>query len=176
MPYAVNPIDGVRTYFEDDGGPGPPIVFLPGFMEPLEVARASGLAEALSPAYRLLYVDHRGHGRSDKPHEAGAYALTTRCADVVSVLDACGLDGIGTLLDAGTDLVLGLVPSVAPTTRPQWRELAGPAVTLIDRLGFPRTTLRSRVAVTPRCGLAGASLEWARRALRLCAEVSRAFT
>src|SRR5574340_113830 len=94
MPYAVNPIDGVRTYFEDDGGPGPPIVFLPGFMEPLEVARASGLAEALSPAYRLLYVDHRGHGRSDKPHEAGAYALTTRCADVVSVLDACGLDRV----------------------------------------------------------------------------------
>lgn len=94
----------------------------------------------------------------------------------VSVLTAADLDGIGDLLDAGKELVLGLVPSVAPAVPPTWRELAAPAVTLIDRLGFPRTTLRSRVAVTPRCGLAGASTEWARHALRLCAEVSRAFT
>jgi hypothetical protein len=27
LPYATNPLDGVRTYFEDSGGAGPPVLF-----------------------------------------------------------------------------------------------------------------------------------------------------
>ena len=92
MPYAVNALDGVRTYFEDTGGAGPPVLFLAGFMEPLEVSRDTGLATALRDEFRLVYADHRGHGRSDKPHDVEAYSLRTRVADVVSVLDACGIE------------------------------------------------------------------------------------
>jgi len=55
-----------------------------------------------------------------------------------------------------------------------WKECAIPAVTLIDRLGFSRELLQNQVAVTPRCGLAGASLEWARAALRLSTDVGKA--
>lgn len=92
MPYATNLLDGVRTYFEDSGGSGPPVIFFTGFMEPLEVAQGSGLARALSDDFRLIFADHRGHGRSDKPRDAGAYALATRCADVVAVLDELGIE------------------------------------------------------------------------------------
>ncbi|MFZ2177115.1 MAG: methionine synthase [Rhodococcus sp. (in: high G+C Gram-positive bacteria)] len=92
----------------------------------------------------------------------------------VSQLTSADLDGIGELLDAGKQLALGLVPAVAPATPVTWRDAARPALTLIDRLGFPRTVLRS-VAVTPACGLAGADEEWGREALRLCTEVSSAF-
>lgn len=92
MPYATNPIDGVRTYFEDSGATGPPVLFTTGFMEPLEVARASGLAHALSDEFRLIFADHRGHGRSGKPHDVAAYALPTRCADLVAVLDILSID------------------------------------------------------------------------------------
>jgi pimeloyl-ACP methyl ester carboxylesterase len=67
MPYATNPVDGVRTSFEDSGGVGPPIVFYTGFADPLEVGKASGLARALSAEFRLVFADHRGQGGSDKP-------------------------------------------------------------------------------------------------------------
>lgn len=87
MPYAANPLDGVRTYFEDDGGDGQPILFYAGLGDPLEYARANELTDALRPEYRLVFADHRGHGRSDKPHDEAAYDLRTRVGDVLAVLD-----------------------------------------------------------------------------------------
>ena len=93
----------------------------------------------------------------------------------VSLLTARDLDGVGELLDADKHLLLGLVPTSAPQVRPTWRDVAEPAVTVVDRLGFPRSTLRDRVGVTPVCGLAGASQDWARAAVRLCADAVQAF-
>jgi pimeloyl-ACP methyl ester carboxylesterase len=92
VPYATNPVDSVRTYFEDSGGAAPPILFYTGFADPLEVAKASRLAHALSGEFRLVFADHRGQGGSDKPREASAYALPTRVADAVAILDALGID------------------------------------------------------------------------------------
>lgn len=85
------------------------------------------------------------------------------------------LDEIGEILEAGKQLVLGVVPTVAPATSVTWRDVAEPGVRLVDRLGFGRRTLAERVAVSPVCGLAGAGLEWSRRALRLVDEVARAY-
>ncbi|MEU2030216.1 methionine synthase [Nocardia amamiensis] len=85
------------------------------------------------------------------------------------------LDEIGETLEAGKQLVLGVVPTRVPATRVTWRDYAEPGVRLIDRLGFARRTLAQRVAVSPACGLAGGSLEWGRRALRLTSEVARAY-
>jgi pimeloyl-ACP methyl ester carboxylesterase len=48
----------------------------------------------LSGDFRLIYADHRGHGRSDKPHDVASYALETRCADVVAVLDECAIERV----------------------------------------------------------------------------------
>ena len=90
--YATNPLDGVRTYFEDAGGSAPPVLFYTGFADPLEVPKASGLARALSDEFRLIFADHRGQGRSDKPTDVYAYALATRVADVIAVLDALNID------------------------------------------------------------------------------------
>ncbi len=92
MPYASNPMDGVCTYFEDAGGSAPPVIVYAGLMDPLEWSQASGLARALGDEFRLIYADHRGHGRSDKPHDAGAHALRTRVADAVAVLDALDIE------------------------------------------------------------------------------------
>lgn len=92
MPYATNPVDSVRTYFVDAGGVGPPVLFYTGFADPLEVAKSSGLAGALSGEFRLIFADHRGQGGSDKPREASAYALRTRVGDAVAVLDALGIE------------------------------------------------------------------------------------
>ena len=94
MPNAKNGLDGSRVYFEDDGGDGSPVVFLGGFLDPVELVRCSPLAQALlavSEEFRLIFVDHRGHGRSDKPHEARSYAMPVRVADAVAVLDELGI-------------------------------------------------------------------------------------
>jgi pimeloyl-ACP methyl ester carboxylesterase len=88
MPYVTNPLDGVRTYFEDDGGGGEPLLVYPGFSDPIAYARQLALSRGLAGTYRLIFADHRGQGRSDKPHEAAAYALPIRAADAVAVIDA----------------------------------------------------------------------------------------
>ena len=57
--------------------------------------RASNIAQAvqeLPEEFRLIYVDHRGVGRSDKPHEVEAYAMPLRVADAVAVLDELGIE------------------------------------------------------------------------------------
>jgi pimeloyl-ACP methyl ester carboxylesterase len=92
MPYATNPSDGVRTYFEDSGGTAPAVLFYTGFADPLEVAKSSRLAQALTGEFRLIVADHRGQGGSDKPRDVDAYALVTRVADAVAVLDVLNID------------------------------------------------------------------------------------
>lgn len=95
MSSATNARDAARVYFEDDGGEGTPVVILGGFLDPIDLVRRAPIARALrelADEFRLIYVDHRGHGRSDKPHEAGAYAMPLRVADVVAVLDELGIE------------------------------------------------------------------------------------
>lgn len=53
----------------------------------LESWRERGYTEVLGGDYRLIMIDARGHGRSDKPHEPSAYVRELRAADVVAVLD-----------------------------------------------------------------------------------------
>jgi pimeloyl-ACP methyl ester carboxylesterase len=92
MPFATNPLDGCRTYFEDDEGDGPSVVLLNGLGDPIVASRAWGVSQRLAGACRMLYVDQRGHGRSDKPHDASAYAMRLCTADVLAVLDASRVD------------------------------------------------------------------------------------
>jgi cobalamin-independent methionine synthase catalytic subunit len=86
------------------------------------------------------------------------------------------LDAIGEVWDAGTPLLLGLVPSTPPSGRVSDKALARPALDLADRLGFARHRLAGLAVPTPTCGLAGASPDWARRALTLSREIAALFT
>jgi methionine synthase II (cobalamin-independent) len=84
-----------------------------------------------------------------------------------SVLGEADLDGLGEFIDSGRTVMLGVVPSVAQGGSLSPEQLAQQAATLTDRLGFPREVLAQRVGVTPACGLAGATPEWASRAIEL---------
>jgi pimeloyl-ACP methyl ester carboxylesterase len=85
MPYADN--GSVRIHYHVEGE-GPALVLQHGFTESLMDWYESGYVKALRPDYRLILVDARGHGASDKPHDPEAYLLKRRVADVVAVLDA----------------------------------------------------------------------------------------
>ena len=90
MPSATNRLDGRRVYFEDDGGEGAPVIVVGGFLDPIGLVRTAPISRALqgvADEFRLIFVDHRGHGRSDKPHETKDYEMAVRVADVVAVLD-----------------------------------------------------------------------------------------
>lgn len=85
MPYAIN--QGVRIHYRVEGS-GPALVLQHGFTWSMESWSRSGYLDTLKSHYRLILVDARGHGASDKPRDAAAYALPLRVADVVAVLDA----------------------------------------------------------------------------------------
>jgi methionine synthase II (cobalamin-independent) len=103
---------------------------------------------------------------------ADGIAIDARLLDNVP---AALSDQLGEAWDAGTTMLLGLVPSTEPNRPLTLAEAAAPALRLVDRLGFPRTLLAERAIATPACGLAGATDAWARRALALIRDVGKAF-
>ena len=84
-------------------------------------------------------------------------------------------DELGEAIDAGNTLFLGLVPTREPSAPSTLHGLAQPALDLLDRLGFDRKVLAEQMVPTPACGLAGASVRYARQALRHARELGRAF-
>ncbi len=89
MPYAVH--EGVRIHYRIVGD-GPPLILHHGFTQSLKRWYLCGYVEALSKDYKVIAMDPRGHGESDKPHDPAAYELTLRVKDVITVLDHLGID------------------------------------------------------------------------------------
>jgi pimeloyl-ACP methyl ester carboxylesterase len=58
-----------------------------GFTDSLESWYEFGYVSALKPDYRLILLDARGHGGSEKPHEPAAYEDQLNVADILAVLD-----------------------------------------------------------------------------------------
>jgi pimeloyl-ACP methyl ester carboxylesterase len=85
MPYADN--KGVRIYYEAEGQ-GPPLMLAHGGTGSLDGWRQYGYTEPLRNDFRLILFDARGHGRSDRPHEA---SISIMADDAVAVLDSVGV-------------------------------------------------------------------------------------
>jgi len=105
---------------------------------------------------------------------AGADAIAMD-ATLLDGIPAVFADQLGEAWDAGTVLLLGLVPSVSPGRPPTLLDVARPALRLVDRLGFPRSLLADRAVPTPTCGFAGATMEWTRRGLELVRDLGKGF-
>jgi pimeloyl-ACP methyl ester carboxylesterase len=88
MSFATN--QGVRIHYEVEGE-GPPLVLQHGRFSNLGFWRLSGFVNALKQDYRLILIDARGHGKSDKPHDPQAYHLALMAGDVTAVLDELGI-------------------------------------------------------------------------------------
>ncbi len=88
-------------------------------------------------------------------------------------LDAKDLDVFAEALEAGRPTALGVVPSTDPASEPSDARLTERVQRLLDMLGLDQEVVRDHLVVTPTCGLAGASSDWAREAMRLSATVAR---
>ncbi len=83
---------GLQIAFDDippQGEPAGTAVLVHGFAtSATENWKRLGWYDAFSRrGYRVLALDLRGHGRSDKPHDAAAYHLETLASDVLALLD-----------------------------------------------------------------------------------------
>lgn len=82
--------DGVRLHYEVHGPErGTPIVLVHGFASDYQLNWVgTRWQETLTGSgYRVIGLDCRGHGHSDKPHDPAAYRTEIMAADVVRLLD-----------------------------------------------------------------------------------------
>jgi pimeloyl-ACP methyl ester carboxylesterase len=91
MPYATNPGDGVRTYYEVRGE-GPPVLLFPPTTGTIATHHDYGWVSALEDRFQLLLVDSRGQGKSEKPHDPMAYTWDMLASDVIAVLDHADIE------------------------------------------------------------------------------------
>ncbi|MGE0483855.1 MAG: alpha/beta fold hydrolase [Gammaproteobacteria bacterium] len=141
MPHVTR--NGVKVFYESFGA-GKPIVFL----HPWSTNRFIWTFQLMEFArsHRVIAVDHRGHGQSDKP--ASGYAITEKAADVAAILDDAGIDqavlvgnSIGgmiamqtaldypervrglLILSSGTNLGAAAPPEMAEAMQKDWRAM-----------------------------------------------------
>lgn len=88
--------DGVRLHYVEAGS-GQPLVMLPGWSQSAAMFRFQ--IAALSSAYRVIAVDPRGHGDSDKP--AFGYNAHRMAADVRDLILGLDLRDINLLGHSG---------------------------------------------------------------------------
>jgi 3-oxoadipate enol-lactonase len=85
MPIAA--INGINLSYSDTGGDGPAVVFSHGFL--MDHSMFDRQVEALSPDYRVITWDERGHGGTPA---TGPFTYWDSARDVLGLLDHLGLD------------------------------------------------------------------------------------
>jgi pimeloyl-ACP methyl ester carboxylesterase/predicted glycosyltransferase len=83
--------DGVRSWYAVWGGQGPWLAFAPIFqITHSQILKA--VVPYLACHFRVITMDGRGNGRSDRPRGQAVYSFEEYYRDFVAVLDAAGAD------------------------------------------------------------------------------------
>jgi pimeloyl-ACP methyl ester carboxylesterase len=81
--------DGVRLHYMRLGAQGSWVVLIHGYTGSAEGNWfANGIAQALAARHRVVAIDNRNHGRSDKPQPRGP----GRAKDTIELMDHLGID------------------------------------------------------------------------------------
>lgn len=87
MPFTSH--DGARLYWRLDGAAEKPALLLLNSIG-TDMGLWDAVAPLLTPQFRVLRMDARGHGASDAP--GGDYSLDLLAADALAVMDAAGIE------------------------------------------------------------------------------------
>ncbi len=151
MPH-ITASDGVRTYYEAVGE-GRPLLLMTGAFGTLEAWYEYGWVDALSAERRLIMIDLRGHGRSDKPHDPAAYGWRKNATDAIAVLEAESANGADVFGQSmGGQVVIALLH--ANTSRIRSLACNG-AYAMREPLGRPIGRMLKRAKVLREEGMAG---------------------
>ena len=88
MPFFTN--DGIKIYYEIKGE-GPPVVMIHGFAMTLGTTWLPRFINSLKKNYRLILLDCRGHGKSDKPH-GDSYYGPKMTDDVIKLMEHLSIE------------------------------------------------------------------------------------
>lgn len=135
MPEVSN--HGVRISY-DVAGEGRPLVLLHGLWCDRSWWIEPGYVDELESDHRLVNVDIRGHGESDKPHEPAAFTSDVLTADVLAVADAEGMHRFAIWGHSDGGWIAWMTAAVAPERVPAivttgaWDPRPGPEPTEVD--------------------------------------------
>ncbi len=98
------------AYYRWGPATGRPLVLLHGFISSTQHSwEERGVVAALvSAGHRVVAMDHRGHGRSGKPHDPALYGETKMACDVIrllDIIDAADVDVVGYSMGAVVALI-----------------------------------------------------------------------
>ena len=83
--------DGLRIHYMEQGA-GTPVILIHGYTANAEWKWFKpGIAAALAETHRVVAIDARGHGQSEKPHDPMRYG-PRMAEDVIELMNALGID------------------------------------------------------------------------------------
>ena len=83
--------NGVRIHYVDEGS-GEPVILIHGFAANVDANwRAPQVLDEIKKHHRVIALDNRGHGLSDKPHDPKQYGANM-VEDVVRLMDHLKID------------------------------------------------------------------------------------
>jgi pimeloyl-ACP methyl ester carboxylesterase len=148
--------DGIRIATYDFGDPdAPPVIAVHGFASSaiLNWHHSGWTRDLTRSGFRVIALDLRGHGASEKPHDAAQYSMDLLAGDVHTVIETYLLEDVTylgyslgarvgwhlapRLPDAILRAVLGGIPDGTPLTRfdvTQARALLAEGTPVTDRL------------------------------------------
>jgi pimeloyl-ACP methyl ester carboxylesterase len=88
--FAVS-LDGTRIAY-DVTGEGLPIVLLHGGGHTRQNWHEMGYVKRLKDDFKVIAIDIRGNGESDKPTDPTYYTTDKMCQDILAVADACNVE------------------------------------------------------------------------------------
>jgi pimeloyl-ACP methyl ester carboxylesterase len=103
--------DGAKLAYEIEGD-GVPVLLLHGFATDsfINWVRPGLTEELVRAGYRVIMLDQRGHGLSDKPHDPAAYGDDAMVRDAQALLTELGIDRcLGAGYSMGARNMVGLV-------------------------------------------------------------------
>ena len=78
-----------EVFLRDSGGDGPPVMLLHGWMASADLNWHGSYWPLVEAGYRVLAIDHRGHGRGMRP--LTPFRLTDCAADAAAAVELLGL-------------------------------------------------------------------------------------
>lgn len=83
--------DGVTIHYQVEGA-GEPVLLIHGYRASGDMNwRLAGVNRALADGYKVITIDNRGHGKSDKPTDVASYGRKM-VLDQVRLLDHLGIE------------------------------------------------------------------------------------
>ncbi len=133
--------DGVRIAFVDaapESGAGEPIVLVHGFASNHVVnwVNTHWVKVLLASGRRVIALDNRGHGLSEKLYDPSAYASQVMAADVRNLIDHLGLGRVDVMgYSMGARITAHL--ALAAPDRVRSALLGGLGIHLVEGVGLP---------------------------------------